>query len=57
MMKQMGSINRFARSFVVMLLVASLWTAAAQAAPTLANITGEIEQITLDTPGDHWSSG
>jgi hypothetical protein len=29
----------------------------AQAAPVRAQITGEIERITLDTPGDHWSGG
>ena len=43
---------------LVMLLVLVLgWVPNVQAAPTLANITGEIEQITLDTPGDHWSGG
>ena len=41
---------------LVLLLVLG-WIPNAQAAPKFANILGEIERITLDTPGDHWSGG
>ena len=29
----------------------------ASAAPVIAPVVGEIQFITLDTPGDHWSGG
>ena len=41
-----------------MLLVLGLgWVPNAQAAPTLANIIGEIERITIDNAADHYSGG
>ncbi|MBI4291812.1 MAG: tandem-95 repeat protein, partial [Betaproteobacteria bacterium] len=39
------------------ILVASVWYAGAHAAAVIAPIAGEIQFISLDTPGDHWSGG
>jgi len=42
-------------AFILLLVLE--WVPKAQAAPTLANITGEIERISLDNTSDHWSGG
>ena len=43
-------------AFLLLLLLVG-WIPKAQAAPTLANIIGEIERITIDNPADHYSGG
>jgi Big-like domain-containing protein len=43
--------------WLMAVLVAIGWTTRAHAAPTIAPVAGEIQYITIDTPGDHWSGG
>ena len=43
--------------WVVALLVAIQWSTRAHAVPTIAPVAGEIQYITIDSPGDHWSGG
>lgn len=50
------SAIRVSGALMAILLVLGL-SFAAHAAPVQAPIIGEIESITIDTPGDHWSGG
>jgi hypothetical protein len=43
--------------WLLAMLVAGAWNTLAHAAPVIAPIAGEIQIITRDTPGDHWSGG
>ena len=50
-----ASVSFLPLAFLLMLLVG--WVPKAQAAPTLSNLIGEIERITIDNPADHYSGG